>query len=352
MSHSSSTTLPAAELGRLRFGLMPLADSAPIVVAREMGFFARHGLDVTLSVEGSWAGLRDKLAAGMLDAAQLLAPMPLAAQLGLDGFGVPLVSALTTSRNGNMITVSPALFAAMAVTPGDAAATARALKQVLDTERAAGRPRRIFSDVFPFSSHHYLLCEWLASAGIEPERDLQIITIPPPMTVHSLRSGQIDGFCSGAPWSHAAETAGVGHSLLACRSIRTDCVEKVLAVRADWADRYPITHRKLVAALIEAGRWLDQPARRADAARQLNQGAYLDVPPSTVLQALSPDEGQVMNAGFKFSSADDGCPRADDAEWLLQQMLRWGQTRADLIDREGVASSYRADIHAEALQLL
>lgn len=344
--------MPTAELTQLRFGLMPLADSAPIVVAREMGFFARHGLDVTLSVEGSWAGIRDKLAAGLLDAAQLLAPMPLAAQLGLDGFGVPLISALTTSRNGNMVSISPALFAAMAVEAGDPATTGAALKRVLDAERAADKPKRIFSDVFPFSSHHYLLCDWLASAGIEPERDLQIITIPPPMTIHSLKTGQIDGFCAGAPWSHAAERAGLGKCLLACRSIRADCVEKVLGVRAEWAERHPVTHRKLVASLIEAGRWLDQPKHRADAARQLNQGAYLDVPPATVLQALTPDPDNAMNAGFTFGSADDGCPRAEDIAWLFQQMARWGQTKTALADRDGVMNTYRADIHAEALALI
>lgn len=145
------------ETSRLRMGLVPLVDCAPVVVARERGFFARHGLDVILSVEGSWAGIRDKLAAGLLDAAQVLAPMPLAAQLGLDGFGVPLVSALTLSRNGNMITVSNALHAALASAGPDATAKGQALHALLAQDRAEGRRPRVLAHVYPHSSHHFLL---------------------------------------------------------------------------------------------------------------------------------------------------------------------------------------------------
>lgn len=335
------------ETSRLRMGLVPLVDCAPVVVARERGFFARHGLDVILSVEGSWAGIRDKLAAGLLDAAQVLAPMPLAAQLGLDGFGVPLVSALTLSRNGNMITVSNVLHAALASAGPDATAKGQALHALLAQDRAEGRRPRVLAHVYPHSSHHFLLREWLGNAGIDADRDLQLTSIPPPLLVHCLRTGQIDGFCAGAPWGMAAEAAGVGRNLLATCQVRPDCVEKVLGVRSEWAERHPQAHLHLIAALIEAGQWLERDGHRTEAARILAAGAYLDVSPEILQAALTEDRDGPLNPGCRFSSDDLGAPRADDMAWLEDQLQDWGGvpvSPSTVLNR-----CYRADLHQQAL---
>jgi two-component system, oxyanion-binding sensor len=334
------------EVSRLRMGTVPLVDCAPLVVARERGFFARHGLDVSLSVEGSWAGVRDKLAAGLLDAAQLLAPMPLAAHLGLDGFGVPLISALTLSRNGNTITVSNALRAALAV--NDPAGSAAALRGVLDAERARGERPRVLAHVYPHSSHHFLLREWLAQSGINADHDLQLVSVPPPLLVHCLRSGQIDGFCTGAPWGLAAEAAGVGHNLLATRAIRADCIEKVLGVRADWAQRHPKAHLHLVAALIEAGHWLEQPGHRAEAAKILAGGAYVDVAPDILQQALAVAHDNPLDPGMRFSGADHGLPRAADLAWLGDHLTELCPAAAQV---SAPPDCYAPDLHHQAMAL-
>ncbi|MAY26722.1 MAG: nitrate ABC transporter [Polycyclovorans sp.] len=335
------------ELSRLRMGLVPLADCAPLVVARERGFFARHGLDVSLSVEGSWAGVRDKLAAGLLDAAQMLAPMPLAAQLGMDGFGVPLISALTLSRNGNMITVSNSLRDALAGPEADPTAHGLALNALLTRERAAGKRPRVLAHVYPHSSHHFLLREWLGRSGIDADRDLHLLSIPPPLLVHCLRAGQIDGFCAGAPWGLAAEAAGVGRNLFATQKVRPDCVEKVLGVRAEWAERYPQTHLRLVAALIEAGQWLEGEGRREEAAQILARGAYLDVSPQILLAALSDRSEGNLNPGFCFSGDDLGAPRSADMAWLEHQLQDWGEVPVS--PSAALNRCYRADLHQQAL---
>lgn len=339
--------MPPPELNQLRMGLVPLADCAPVVVARERGFFARHGLDVSLSVEGSWAGIRDKLAAGLLDAAQLLAPMPLAAQLGIDGFGVPLVSALTLSRNGNMITVTNDLHATLAAACTEPEACATALKILLDRERAQGFRKRIFAHVHPHSSHHFLLREWLGRAGIDADRDLQLTSIPPPMLVHCLQSGQIDGFCAGAPWGLAAEAADAGRNLLATRLIRPGCVEKVLGVRSQWAERYPNTHRHLIAALIEAGHWLEQPEHRLEAAQLLARGAYLDVSPDILKSALTDLGEHRLAPGFCFHGDDAGAPREADMVWLEAQLRSWGGV--PMTPSSVWGDCYRRDLHQQAL---
>jgi nitrate/nitrite transport system substrate-binding protein len=347
-------TLPPADAPArpLRLGLMPLVDAAPLVVARELGFFARRGLDVTLSVEGSFAGIRDKLMAGLLDAAQLLAPMPLAAQLGLDGFGVPLVTGLTLSRNGNLITVSPALAAGMDATPDDPQAAAATLARALRTAAATDAVQRPFAHVFPYSSHHYLLRHWLSLGGIVCDRDLELMVVPPPLIVRSLSEGRIDGFCVGAPWGLVAENAGVGRNLLATRAVRADTSEKVLGVTADWARQHPETHAQLIAALIEAGRWLEDRAHRQEAARLLSLGAYVAVDAEVLAQALTSEAGDRLDAGFRFSDPTHGAPDHADADWFIAQMRRWGQIDGGR-DTAGLAArTYRLDLHAAGLACL
>ncbi len=342
-------------LTRLKLGLLPLADAAPLFVARECGFFTGQGLNVELTVEASWAGLRDKLAAGMLDAAQLLAPMPLAAQLGVDRLGVPMETALTLSRNGNAITVSKALFEQLDAPAPEPIATGAALKRVIDADRAAGRPRRTFAHVFPFSTHHYLLRDWLADAGIDPDRNVSLVVVPPPLVLKALRDGRIDGYCVGAPWGYAAEVEGIGRRLLATHTIRPGCAEKVLGVTGDWVRQHGSEHLALVAALIEAGRWLEHPGHRAEAAQMLIDARLIQAPDACVRDALSDDRDDLLNPQFVFGAGDMLLPHHDDALWFLAQMKRWHQMPVAGVEtghlENAVKASYRVALHDQAMAL-
>ncbi|WP_293367877.1 CmpA/NrtA family ABC transporter substrate-binding protein [Nevskia sp.] len=333
---------------KLKLGLLPLADAAPLYVARECGYFAGQGLDVSLSVEASWAGLRDKLAAGMLDAAQLLAPMPLAAQLGIDRLGVPIETALTLTRNGNAITVSNALHAALGAPAPTAQATGSALKALLLRDRAEGRPLRTFAHVFPFSTHHYLLRDWLCSAGIDPDHDVRLVVVPPPLTLKALRDGRIDGYCVGAPWGYAAEHEGTGRRLLATHTIRPGCAEKVLGVSRDWAAAHPDAYLAMIAALIEAGRWLEQRGNRAAAAQMLIEARLIAAPEECVRAALRDDANDPLSPQFIFGAGETLSPHHDDARWFLAQMQRWGQTRSEVDIEDTIEASYRLATHSVA----
>lgn len=333
---------------RLTLGLLPLADAAPLLVARDCGYFQHHGLDVNLSVEASWAGLRDKLAAGMLDAAQLLAPMPLAAQLGLDRVGVPIETALTLSRNGNAITVSNALHARLGAVAPEPRATGLALRRVIDDDQRAGRPRRVLAHVFPYSSHHYLLREWLLNADIDPDREVRLVVVPPPLVLPALRDGRIDGYCVGAPWGCAAEEAGIGRRLLATHTIRPGCAEKVLGVTRQWAARNPDTHLALIASLIDAGRWLEQPGNRAAAGQLLVDAGLIDAPPQCVRNALRDDQDDPLAAQFVFGAGGVLSPHHEDARWFVDQMQRCGQLGEFEDADEAVFAGYRIGTHREA----
>lgn len=349
----------ALEKTSLTLGFIPLTDCAPLIVAQEHGWFAKYGLDVTLSKETSWANIRDKVALGILDGAQMLAPMPLAMSLGLGPMHKPMVTALTLDLNGNAITVSNALYERMQ--RADAAAmnerplSARALKAVIDAERQAGRPPLTFAMVFPESTHNYELRYWMAAAGIDPDNDVRLVVVPPPQMTGRLAQGEIDGYCVGEPWNAQAVQAGIGRTLITKYEIWNNSPEKVLGVTQEWAEQYPNTHRALLCALLEACRWLDDPRHRVDAAALIARSVHVNAPEHVVRMSMTgtfqyaPDEMPRALPDFNvFHRYAANFPWRSHAIWFLTQMLRWGQLdRA--IDLQAVASAvYRPDLYRAA----
>jgi nitrate/nitrite transport system substrate-binding protein len=343
------------EKTQLKIGLVPLADAAPLIVAREKGFFAAHGLDVSLSVEASWANVRDKVAAGLLDAAHMLAPMPIAATLGIDGVRVPMLTALSLNLNGNAITISEALFWQMqldteALNPR---AVGTRLKHVLEADRAAGAAPRVFAHVFPFSTHHYELRYWLAGCGIDPDRDLQLAVVPPPQMVKSLREGRIDGFCVGAPWSEVAQADGIGRIVVRKYQLWNNSPEKVLGVTHSWAQQNPNTHLALVAALIETARWIDRTENRAEVARLVIEGNYVEAPHDIVHEVLQARSSEhPLGRGIVFHDGAATFPWVSHALWFVEQMRRWSQIPDGVDSRAAALTSYRPDLYRAAAALV
>jgi nitrate/nitrite transport system substrate-binding protein len=357
-SHTALTPAPAVageriEKPELTLGFMPLTDCAPLVAALEQGFFAEAGLRVTLSREVSWANIRDKVAAGALDGAQMLAPMPLAAGLPNPAAPVPLVTALSLGLNGNTIVVSTALHAAMTEAGTEAAASPGAcLATVARQRREQGRPLR-FGMVFPYSTHNYLLRYWLAAHGLHPDRDLRLEVVPPPFMVEALQAGEIEGFCVGEPWGRVAVDQGVGRVLLADDAVWNHHPEKVFAVTETFADRYPVTHRALLVALLRAARWLDAPGQRASLAPVLARAEYVRAPEAMLRQSLlgeaAPGAGAAASVFFRYAAT---FPWRSHALWLLTQMARWGQIEAPTSLRSIAERVYRPDLYREAAALL
>jgi ABC-type nitrate/sulfonate/bicarbonate transport system substrate-binding protein len=315
------------EKTRLRLGLVPLTDCAPLVVAKERGFFAEQGLDVELSREASWANIRDKLALGALDGAQMLATMPISMTLGLGAIKAPVVAVAALNLGGNTITLSSALVARM----GEA--TPAALKRVLAEDRAAGQPPMAFAMVYPFSTHHLELRCWLASGGIDPDCDVRLVVVPPPQMVAHLSAGNIAGFCVGEPWGGLAVKLGLGHTVATSADIFAGRIEKVLGVTRAFADSHPETVKALIRAIVNAARWCDaNPAELADI---LALPAYLNVPADVVRQGLP---------GLTFHAYAANFPWRSQAIWFVRQMQRWGLA-SDGIDARRLAEEvYRPDL--------
>jgi NitT/TauT family transport system ATP-binding protein len=255
----------------LQIGFIPLVDAAALIVAVDKGFAAAEGLDITLVREVSWSNVRDKLNIGLFDAAHLLAPVAIASSLGLGHVKVPITAPFNFGLNGNAITVSPALHAAiMAEIDGDRfdpMVTALALSRVVAARRRGGAEPLTFGMTFPFSTHNYQLRFWMAAGGVDPDEDVRLVVLPPPYMVDSLASGQVDAFCVGAPWNSVAVDNGVGHILHFVSDILVRAAEKVLAVRQNWSEKNPQVVAALIRAAFRAAEFIEQPQNRADRRR-------------------------------------------------------------------------------------
>src|SRR5450432_4900839 len=248
---------------RLRIGFIPLADAAALIVAVDKGFCAAEGLDVELVREVSWSNVRDKFIIGLFDAAHLLAPVAIASSLGLGHVKVPIAAPFTLGINGNAITVSKALHAAIMDEidgdPYDPMATARALSKVVAKRAKRGAEPLTFAMTFPFSTHNYQLRFWMAAGGVDPDEDVRLVVLPPPYMVDSLASGHVDAFCVGAPWNSVAVDLGVGHILHFVSDILVRAAEKVFATRQEWSEKNPDIVAALIRAASQAAEFIEQP---------------------------------------------------------------------------------------------
>jgi len=346
--------------GPLRIGFIPLVDAAALIVAVDKGFAAAEGLEVELVREVSWSNVRDKLNIGLFDAAHLLAPVAIASSLGLGHVKVPIAAPFNLGINGNAITVSPALHAAlMEEIDGDRfdpLATAKALAKVVASRRKLGAEPLTFGMTFPFSTHNYQLRFWMAAAGVDPDEDVRLVVLPPPYMVDSLRSGHVDAFCVGAPWNSIAVDLGVGHILHFVSDILARAAEKVLAVRQVWADKNPDVVAALVRAAVRAAEFIESPENLSEAAQILAQPERLGVDAEVIQRSLTgrlkiSPEGTVRESGRYLLVGREGAGRPDpvQAAWLYAQMVRWGQTALSTEALKTAMAVFRPDLYDAAL---
>jgi ABC-type nitrate/sulfonate/bicarbonate transport system substrate-binding protein len=327
-------------LRTLRLGFAPLTDAAPLLAAEELGLFDAVGLRVSLSAEAGWAALRDRLAFGSLDAAHLPAPMPMALAAGLDGVRAQLTIAAGLGTNGSTLTLSQPLAAALGRFTPPLAATAFAA--LLRQRAAAGQPPVTLAVAFPYAADHYLLRHWLASAGLDPDRELRLVVVPPPQLAQRLQAGLIDGCCAGEPWGSHIAALGLGSIALASGDIWPNHPEKVLAFDSAYATQDPESAIACTAAIIAATRWLEEPAHQAEAVAMLRRRAFPGLAAPEVAAAFEGmAQGLPPAAPLRFRTAT--LPRRDQAAWFLRQLRRWGHLPAGVTDSAALAP-WRQDI--------
>ncbi|MBU2994767.1 CmpA/NrtA family ABC transporter substrate-binding protein [Octadecabacter sp. 1_MG-2023] len=338
---------------QVQCGYLPLVDSAPLIIAKELKFAAQEGLDLTLQKQPSWSALRDRLAFGHIDFAHMLSPMPIAMSLGLGGLSNRIDALMVMSVNGTVIGVSSELNQKMSGagwenTFDNPKATSKALLAVSDRPLRIGVP-------FPFSMHRMLLETWLTQDPVFSPDRIEIVTVPPPQMAQAVTEGALDVFCVGEPWGSVALQHSDASLILPGSSIWEFAPEKVLGVRHEWAEENPTACRAMIRALYKAARWLNLPENTPLAVEILARSQHLDLPDHAIDPALT---GRIATrsghdakptAGFlNFHDKAANFPWRSQASWISDVISRWHGLDRDA-SRKIARACFRSDLYREAL---
>ena len=340
----------------VRAAFLPLTDSAVLIAACEKGFTQDAGIALELVRTESWATLRDRLLYGHVQAAHMLAPLAVAVTLGLSQQPAPLAAPFKLNVNGNAAVMSPEFAAALE--PDIATRLDDPLATAHDFAAAIGLYRRkpIIGIVHRFSSHALMLRYWLASGGIDPDRDVVLRVLPPSLMVEAMRLGEIDGFIAGDPWPAAAIEEGLGEAVAVGARIWRRGVEKVLVFRQDWLEQNDELVDRLLVALSQAAAWCDNPTHRAELAELLSRPGYVGQPASLIERSLSgtfvPRKGAppiTMDDFLIYHREAAAFPWRSQALWIYSQFVRWGHVVPSGAAREAAGAVFRSDIYRRAL---
>ena len=372
------------EKDELRFGFIKLTDCAPIVIAKEKGFFADEGLQVEVIAQPNWKTLLDNVISGDLDGAHMLSGQPIAATIGF-GTKAHIITAYTLDLNGNGITVSNAIWRRMqeedialdTPTPTHPI-SAKSLRPIVEEYLALGKKLQM-GMVFPVSTHNYEIRYWLAAAGIHPgmytkadiggrtDAEVELSVTPPPMMPAVLEAGNIQGYCVGEPWNQQAVVKNIGVPVTTNYDVWKNNPEKVFGVTKSWADENPNTHLAVIKALIRAGKWLDETdaagklVNREEAARILSKPNYVGADYNVIKNSMTgffyfqkTDKREMpdFNVFFKYHCT---YPWYSDGVWFLTQMRRWGQiTEPKPAEwyHDTAREVYKPEIYLKAAKLL
>ena len=345
---SNGMPTQAGENRDVRFGMIALTDCSPIVIAHEKGLFRKYGINSTVVKGASWAAIRDSLINGDIQASHLLFGIPFASTMGLQGPPVPMIIPWMMNRNGQAISLKSSL-------RGQVQADPRALRPLVMAAKEAGTPMT-FAMTFPPGTHAMWMRYWLAAGGIDPDQDVRLIVIPPAQMFANMRTGSMDGFCVGEPWNARVIAENIGYTALTTQDLWPDHPEKVLGMRADFAERNPNVVKDILKALHEASVWLDNLENRREQCDIVSRPTYINCPPEIILGRLMGQydygDGRTKQDDHYmiFSQRNCNYPQKKYGVWWLTQFRRWGMVRG-VPNYDGVCSRVlRPDIYEEAMR--
>ena len=314
------------EKEEVKIGFIPLTDCASVVMASVLGFDKKYGIKIVLSKEASWAGVRDKLTNGELDAAHVLYGLIYGVQMGIGGQKKDMAVLMSLNNNGQAITLSKKI-------ADKGGVDGQSLAKLMQTDKR----EYTFAQTFPTGTHAMWLYYWLAANGINPMKDAKVITVPPPQMVANMRVGNMDGFCVGEPWGHRAIVDGVGITATTTQDIWKDHPEKVLGTTLDFAKKYPNTCRAMMAAVLEASKWIDASlANKNKMAEVIADKSYVntskDVIDQRIMGRYQNGLGKTWDDPNYMKFYNDGAvnfPYLSDGMWFMTQHRRWGLLKDD-----------------------
>jgi nitrate/nitrite transport system substrate-binding protein len=337
------------ETKTMKFGIIALTDCSPIVIAHEKGLFKKYGINSVVAKGANWAAIRDSLSVGDNQGTHMLIGMPIASTMGLLGSPKkPMIIPWLLNRNGQAICLK-------AEWKGKVQDDPKAIKPFVEKAKKLGEPLT-FAMTFPPGTHAMWTRYYLGAGGINPDKDISLITIPPAQMVANMKVGKMDGYCVGDPWHARAIADKIGYTSILTEDIWPNHAEKVCAFTADFADKNPRSVKACLKALHEASVWLDKLENRPEQCEIVSRPTYINCEKDLILGRLlgKVDYGDGRAKENKnymiFSERNCNFPQPAYAKWWLTQFRRWGMVQG-APDYEGIPKQVmRTDIYEEAMK--
>ncbi|KQP80438.1 bicarbonate-binding protein [Methylobacterium sp. Leaf113] len=348
------------EVKGAKLGFIALTDASPLFVAKEKGFFAKHGMpDVEVLKQASWGTTRDNLVLGSegngIDGAHILSPMPYlisAGRVTQNNVPVPMQILARLNTNGQCISVAKEYL------DQKVALDAKVFKAAIEKKKAAGKSVKA-AMTFPGGTHDLWIRYWMAAGGIDPDKDIETIVVPPPQMVANMKVGTMDCFCVGEPWNAQLVQQGLGYTALTTGELWKDHPEKAFAMRSSFTEKYPNATKALLMAVLEAQQWCDTPANKDEVAAIAAKRQWMNVPVSDVAGRMKGTidygDGRVVeNSPFvmKFWADNASYPYQSHDLWFLTEDIRWGKFDAQTDTKALIAKVNREDLWREAAKAL
>ncbi|HIK23904.1 MAG TPA: ABC transporter substrate-binding protein [Thermosynechococcus sp. M3746_W2019_013] len=360
-----TTIAETPEVTGAKLGFIALTDAAPLIIAKEKGFFAKYGMpDVEVIKQASWGVTRDNLVLGSggggIDGAHILTPMPYLMTAGTitGGKKVPMYILARLNTNGQGILLANTYKGL------DVSTDSSPLKEAFAKARAERRTRNQEENIkvavtFPGGTHDLWMRYWLAAGGIDPEKDVSVIVVPPPQMVANLKTGTMEAFCVGEPWPLQTVNQKVGWGAVTTGELWKDHPEKSLALRADWVDKHPKATKALLMAVMEAQRWCDQDANKPEMAQILSKREWFKVPVEDILDRslgkFDFGNGRTLedkNLMQKYWRDNASYPYQSHELWFLTEDIRWGYLPAQTDTKALIQQVNREDLWREAAKAI
>ena len=350
------------EVKGTKLGYIALTDASPLIIAKEKGFFAKHGLpDMDIAKQASWGAMRDNMALGLkangIDGGHILRPkthLYTTGKVMQNNQPLPMYTLLNLNEDCQAISVSNE-FKDLAV-----GTDSSALKAAFEKKKASGKEVKV-AMTFPGGTHDLWVRYWLAAGGIDPDKDISTITVPPPQMVANMKVGTMDAFCVGEPWNEQLVNQDIGFTACTTGEIWSKHPEKILGMRADWVDANPKAALAIMMATMEAQMWCDKAENKAEMAEIIGRRQWFNVSVADIIGRIKGEinygRGRQVNdpkLAMKFWG-DNGAvsyPWKSLDTWFVTENIRWGKFDPSIDIKALVDKTNRSDLWIEAAKAL
>jgi len=349
------------EVKGAKLGFIALSDAGPLFVAKDKGLFAKYGMpDTDVQKQASWGTTRDNLVLGSegngIDGAHILTPMPYlisAGKVTQNNQPTPMYILARLNLDSQCISVASEyadLKLGVDATP---------FKAALEKKKASGKPVKA-AMTFPGGTHDLWIRYWLAAGGIDPDKDIETIVVPPAQMVANMKVGTMDCFCVGEPWNLQLIHQNIGYTAITTGELWNKHPEKSFGMRAAFVDKYPKAAKALLMAVMEAQQWSDKAENKAELAAIMGKRQWMNCPVEDVLDRTAGKfdyglPGKVVENSphiMKYWRDHASYPFQSHDLWFLTEDIRWGKYEANFDTKALIAKVNREDMWRDAAKTL